>query len=150
MVPIAWNKRRFYNFRALNVNTFPAKVAFFFFNPQFPLPKYTISPSQMKNFPTQSGTFPKPKLYRSPSQIHDFPGRNEHIQEHHANQKFGWHQICQIHQFMALIYILYVKYMYFSTFFAIKKLPGTKSSSQKVIESDRVRYVIFHQWILRR
>jgi hypothetical protein len=51
---------------------------------------------------------------------HTMPrGRNERHQEHHARQKFGRHHICQIRRVMALRYILYVKYMYFSTFFSI-------------------------------
>jgi hypothetical protein len=54
-------------------------------------------------------------------------GGNERDQEHHARQKFGWRRVCQIHQVYGFkVYIIY-KYMYFSTFFAIKKLPGTKS-----------------------
>ena len=72
-------------------------------------------------------------------------GGNEHLQEHHANQKFGWHRICQIHQFMALIYILYVKYINFSTFFAIKKLPGIKSTSwleDADIDEDKKAFII--------
>jgi hypothetical protein len=48
------------------------------------------------------------------------PGRNEHNKKHPATQKFGRDQICQIRRVMALRYILYVKNMYFSTFFSKK------------------------------
>jgi hypothetical protein len=47
-VPIACNKRRFYNLRALNVNTFPFEIAIFFLKPHFPEPKHTIFPTQMR------------------------------------------------------------------------------------------------------
>jgi hypothetical protein len=72
-----FNKRRFYNFNALNVNTFPSETAFFFLNPQFPPPKYTISSTKMNNFPHQSGTFPQPKRCRSSSQVQQFPRQNK-------------------------------------------------------------------------
>jgi hypothetical protein len=76
-VPIACNKRRFYNLRALNVNSFPFEIAIFFLKPHFPEPKYTIFPTQMSNFPHQSGIFPEPKRCRSSSQIHWLPGQNK-------------------------------------------------------------------------
>jgi hypothetical protein len=73
MVPIAFNKRRFYNLKALNDNTFPFYIVSLFLNPQFPPPERTISPSQTDDFPHQSGTFPEPKYYRSPAQVHHVP-----------------------------------------------------------------------------
>jgi len=64
--------------------------------------------------------FPNPSTTVPPLKYTLSPRGYEHTQEHHANQKFGWHRICQIRQFMALIYILYIKYMYFSTIFCNK------------------------------
>jgi hypothetical protein len=53
MVPVAFNKENFYNFKALNDNTFPFFAVPFYLNPQFPKPKCNISHIQMKNFPTK-------------------------------------------------------------------------------------------------
>jgi hypothetical protein len=74
---MACGKRRFYNFNALNVNTFPSETAFFFLNPQFPPPKYTISSTKMNDFLHQSGTFPQLNHYRSSSQVHRFLRQNK-------------------------------------------------------------------------
>ena len=69
IVPIALNKRIFYNFKALNGNTFPFYIVSLFLNPQFPLPERTISPYQVDNFPIQRSTCPSPKYYRSSAQV---------------------------------------------------------------------------------
>jgi hypothetical protein len=58
IVPVAWHKRIFYNFKALNGNTFPFFAVPCYLNPQFPKPKYNISHIQMKNFPTKAEHLP--------------------------------------------------------------------------------------------
>ena len=69
MVPVAFNKRIFYNFKALNGKTFPFFAVPFFLSPPFPHLKYTISPYQVDDFPIKSSTSPEPKYYRSPAQV---------------------------------------------------------------------------------
>jgi hypothetical protein len=146
IVPIACHKRIFYNLKALNDITFPFFDVPCYLNPSCPKPKYNISRIQMKNFPTKVEHLPnqntvvtnlnavvtKPKRFRyQPKTLslqnstavvtklkHTMSrGRNKRDQEHHATQKFGWRQICQIRRVMVLRYILYVKICIFQLFF---------------------------------
>jgi hypothetical protein len=149
MAPAACNKRIFYNPKALNDNTFPFFDVPWYLNPPFPKSKYTISHIQMKNFPTKVERLPtsnavattssaavtKLKRCRCQPQTLSLPtsiavvtklkhtmsrGRNERDQEHHARQKFGWRQICQIRRVMALIYYYIVNICFFQLFFCHK------------------------------
>jgi hypothetical protein len=47
-------------------------------------------------------------------------GTNEHHQEHHANQKFGWHQICQFRAFIYYMLNIFIFQLFLQYF--IKKL----------------------------
>ena len=72
-VPIRLNR-----FPITKIHDFPPP------NIQFPHVKYSLSPTKVVQLPVPSSTVPQLKYHVS-------PGGNEHIKEHHANQKFGWH-----------------------------------------------------------